>query len=47
LSFAYGELLAQSQVLESELAVAAEQEGEEPEQVEQQSDHRAEIVAES
>jgi hypothetical protein len=40
-----GELLAQGQVLEGELAMAAEEEREEPEQVEQKSDHRAEIVA--
>jgi len=38
-------LLAQGQVLEGELAMAAEEEGEEPKQVEQESDHRAEIVA--
>ena len=40
-----GELVAQGQVLEGELAVAAEEEGEEPKQVEQESDHRAEIVS--
>ena len=40
-----GELLAQGQVLEGELAVAAEEEREEPKQVEQERDHRAEIVA--
>jgi hypothetical protein len=34
-----GELLAQGQVLESELAMAAEEEGEEPEQVEYEGDH--------
>ena len=39
-----GELLAQGQVLEGELAVAAEEEGEEPKQVEQEGDHRAGIV---
>jgi hypothetical protein len=39
-----GELVAQSQVFEGELAVAAEEDGEEPKQVEQDSDHR-EIVA--
>jgi hypothetical protein len=39
--------VAQSQVLDGELAVAAEEEGEEPKQVEQESDHRAEIVARS
>ena len=36
-----GELLAQGEVLEGELAVAAEEEREEPEQVEQEGDHRA------
>jgi hypothetical protein len=40
-----GELLAQGEVLEGELAVAADEEGEEPEQLEQESDHRAAIVA--
>jgi hypothetical protein len=39
-----GELVAQGQVFEGELAVAV-QEREEPKQVEQQSDHRAEMVA--
>jgi hypothetical protein len=39
------ELLAQGQVLEGELAMAAEEEREEPEQVEQKCEHRAEIVA--
>src|SRR6266850_3796800 len=39
-----GELLAQGQVLEGELTVAAEEEGQETEQPEQESDHRAEIV---
>jgi len=39
-----GELLAQGQVLEGELAMAAEEEGQEPNQVEQESDHRARIV---
>ena len=34
-----GELLAQGQVLEGELAVAADEKGEEPEEVEQESDH--------
>jgi hypothetical protein len=34
-----GELLAQGQVLEGELVVAAEEEGEESEQVEQEGDH--------
>jgi hypothetical protein len=32
-------LLAQGQVLEGELAVAAEEEGEEPNEVEQESNH--------
>jgi hypothetical protein len=32
-------LLAQSEVLQGELAVATEEEGEEPKQVEQESDH--------
>jgi hypothetical protein len=35
------QLLPQGEVLEGELAVAAGQEREEPEQVEQQGDHRA------
>jgi hypothetical protein len=39
--------VAQGQVLDGELAVAADEEGEEPKQVEQESDHRAEIVNES
>jgi hypothetical protein len=39
--------VAQGQVLDSELAVAAEEEGEKPKQVEQEGDHRAEIVSES
>ena len=34
-----GELLAQGQVLERELAMAAEEEGEEPEQVKYEGDH--------
>ena len=34
-----GELLAQGQVLESELAVAADEEGKEPQQVEYERDH--------
>jgi hypothetical protein len=34
-----GQLLAQGEVLEGELAVAAEEEGEEPEEVDQESDH--------
>ncbi len=40
-----GELLAQGQVLEGELARAADEEGEEAEQVEEEGDHRAEIVS--
>ena len=42
-----GELLVQSHVLEGELAVAAEEEGQDPKQVQEESDHRAGIVAES
>jgi hypothetical protein len=38
--------LARSQVLDGELAAAAEEEGEEPKQVEQESDHQAEIARE-
>jgi hypothetical protein len=34
-----GELLAQGRILESELAVAADEEGEEPEQAESEGDH--------
>jgi hypothetical protein len=37
--------MAQGEVLEGEMAAAIEEEGEEPKQVEQESDHRAEIVA--
>jgi len=33
-------LVAQSEVLQGELAVATEEKGEEPKQVEQESDHR-------
>jgi hypothetical protein len=36
-----GELFAQRQVLEGDLAMAAEEEGQEPKQVEQEVDHRA------
>jgi hypothetical protein len=44
----HGELVAQIQVLDGELAVVAEEEGEKPKHVEQESDpHRAEMVAES
>ena len=39
-----GELLAQGQVLEGEPAVAADEEGEEPEQGSRRADHRAGIV---
>ena len=39
--------MAQGQVLDGELTVAAEQEGEESKQVEQEKDHRARIVSES
>ena len=44
-SFVHGELLSQGKVLDRELAVAAEEEGEESKQVEQESDHRAGIVS--
>jgi hypothetical protein len=37
--------LAQGEVLKGELAMPAEEEWEEPKQVEKESDHRAEIVA--
>jgi hypothetical protein len=37
--------VAQGQVLDCELAVATEEEGEKPKQVEQEGDHRAEIVS--
>jgi hypothetical protein len=40
-----GELLVQGQVLEGELAVATDEEGEEPKQVEQERDHRAGILS--
>jgi hypothetical protein len=40
-------LLAQGEVLQDQLAMAAEEDGEEPKQVEQESDRRAEIVDES
>jgi hypothetical protein len=40
-----GELPAQGQVLQAELAVAADEEGEEPEQVDPEGDHRAAIAA--
>jgi hypothetical protein len=38
-------LLAQGEVLQDQLAMAAEEDGEEPKKVEQESGHRAEIVA--
>jgi len=44
-SLIYGELVAQGEVLEGELAVAAAEEGEEMKQVEQEGDHRAGIVS--
>jgi hypothetical protein len=37
-------LLAQGQVLEGELAVVADEERKEPEQVEQKGDHRADSL---
>jgi hypothetical protein len=37
--------LAQGEVFEGELAVAADEDGQEPKQVEQEGDYRAEIVA--
>jgi hypothetical protein len=40
-----GELLAQSQVFDSELAMAAEEKGEESHQVKQEGDHRVGIVS--
>jgi hypothetical protein len=42
-----GELLAQRELLEGELAVAAAEEREESEQMEQEGDHRARIFSES
>jgi len=44
-SLVHGELLAQGEVLQGKLAVAAEEEGEEPKSGEQNDDHRAEIVS--
>src|SRR5438132_8253255 len=41
----HGELVAQGQVLEGELAVAAAEEREKSKQVEQEDDHRAEILS--
>jgi hypothetical protein len=43
----HSELLAQGEVLQGELAVAAAEEGQETEQVEQEGDHRAGIVSRS
>jgi len=43
----HGELVAQGEVLDRELTMTAEEEREEPKQVEQERDHRAEIVVES
>jgi hypothetical protein len=40
----HGKLLAQGQVLECDLAVAAAEEREGPNQVEQRADHRSEIL---
>jgi hypothetical protein len=40
-----GELVAQRQVLNGELAMAAEEEGQETKQVKQQGDHRAGILS--
>ena len=44
-SLVHGQLLVQGEVLEGELAMATEEEREEPKQVEQEGDHRAGIVA--
>src|SRR5436309_3487972 len=44
-SFVHGQLLPQGKVLDSELAVATEEEREESKQVEQEGDHRAEILS--
>jgi hypothetical protein len=41
----HGKLLAKGEVLQGELAVAAEEEGHETEQVEQEGDHRAGILS--
>ena len=40
-SLVHGELLPQGKVLDRELPVAAEEEGEQSKQVEQEGDHRA------
>src|SRR5437867_1196170 len=44
-SFVYSQLLPQGKVLDRELAVAAEEEREESKHVEQEGDHRAEILS--
>src|SRR6266571_3547991 len=44
-SFVHGQLLPQGKVLDSELAVADKEEREESKQVEQEGDHRAEILS--
>jgi hypothetical protein len=44
-SFVHGELLAQGQVLEGELAGAAAEEGEKTKQVEQEGDHHGRILS--
>ena len=44
-SLVHGELLPQGKVLDRELPVAAEEEGEQSKQMEQESDHRAWIVS--
>jgi hypothetical protein len=44
-SLVHGELLVQGEVLQGELAEAADQEGQDTEQVEQECDHRAGILS--
>jgi hypothetical protein len=44
-SLVHGKLLAEGEVVEGELTMAAEEEGEDPKQVEQEGNHRAESVA--
>ena len=44
-SFVHSQLLPQGKVFDSELAVAAEEEREESKHVEQEGDHRAEILS--
>ena len=44
-SFVNGKLLAQDEVLQGQLTVAAAEEGQETEQVEEEGDHRAGIVS--